>query len=54
LYKLFLNFLKKANLVFTYLCLDKLYTFHGKKDNKAYIWSAVGVTKTGKKFYFYF
>ena len=54
LYKLFLNFLKKSNLVFSYLCLDELYTFYGKKDNKAYVWSAVGVTKTGRKFYFYF
>ena len=54
LYKLFLNFLKKANLVFSYLCLDELYTFYGKKDNKAYVWSGVGVTKTGRKFYFYF
>ncbi len=54
LYKLFLNFLHKCNLVFLYLCLDELYTFYGKKENKAYIWSAVGVTKTGRKFYFYF
>jgi len=54
LYKLFLNLLKKANLVFSYLCLDELYTFYGKKSNKVYIWSAVGITKTGKKFYFYF
>jgi len=46
--------LKEAKLVFSYLCLDELYTFYGKKENKAYIWSAVGVTKTGRKFYFYF
>ena len=54
MYKLFLNFLKRANLVFSYLCLDELYTFYNKKDNKAYVWSAVGVTITGRKFYFYF
>ena len=52
LYKLFLNFLKKTNLVFSYLCLDELYTFYGKKENKVYVWNAVGVTKTGRKFYF--
>ena len=54
LYNQFINLLKKANIVFSYLCLDELYTFYGKKSNKAYIWSAVGVTKTGRKFYFYF
>ncbi|GAB6045964.1 hypothetical protein JCM11957_15630 [Caminibacter profundus] len=54
MYKLFVNLLKKANLVFSYLCLDELYTFYGKKDNKAYVWTTVGVTKTGRKFYFYF
>jgi len=54
LYNLFLNLLKKANLVFSYLCLDELYTFYGKKDNKVYVWSAVGVTKTRRKFYFYY
>jgi IS1 family transposase len=35
------------------LCLDELYTFYGNKGNRVYIWSAVGVTKTGRKFYFY-
>ena len=54
LYQLFLNFLKQANLVFSYLCLDELYTFYSKKENKIYVWSAVGVTTTGRKFYFYF
>ena len=54
LYNEFLNLLKKAKLIFAYLCLDELYTFYGKKDNRAYVWSAVGVTKTGRKFYFYF
>jgi IS1 family transposase len=33
--------------------LDELYTFYGNKGNRVYIWSAVGVTKTGRKFYFY-
>jgi IS1 family transposase len=45
--------IKKSNLVFSYLCLDELYTFIGNKGNRVYIWSAVGVTKTGRKFYFY-
>ena len=25
----------------------------GKKETKAYVWTAVGITKTGRKFYFY-
>ena len=54
LYRLFLNFLKKVNLVFLYLCLNELYAFYAKKENKAYVWSAVGITKIGRKFYFYF
>ena len=54
LYKEFLVLLKKSKLVFSYLCIDELYTFYGKKKNKAYIWSAVGVTKTGRKYYFYY
>jgi IS1 family transposase len=53
LYNQFLNFLKKANLAFSYLCLDELYTCYGKKENKVYVWSEVGITKTGRKFYFY-
>lgn len=53
LYNQFLNLLKKANLAFSYLCLDELYTFYGKKENKIYAWRAVGVTKIGRKFYFY-
>jgi len=53
LYKEFLALLKKSKLVFSYLCIDELYTFYGKK-NKAYIWSAVGVTKIGRKYYFYY
>ena len=54
MYKLFLNFLKITNLMFLYLCLDEFYTFYSKKDNKIYIWSAVEITKIGRKFYFYF
>jgi len=54
LYNEFLAMLKKSPIIFSYLCLDELYTFYKKKDNRVYIWSAVGVTKTGRKFYFYF
>jgi len=54
LYNKFISMLKKTPIVFAYLCLDELYTFYKKKENKVYIWSAVGVTTTGKKFYFYF
>ena len=54
LYNKFLTILKKSPIVFSYLCLDELYTFYGKKENRVYVWSAVGVSKTGRKFYFYF
>jgi len=54
LYNYFVKRIKEAPVVFSYLCLDELYTFYEKKDKKAYVWSAVGVTKTGRKFYFYF
>jgi len=54
LYKLFVNLFKKVNIVFSYLYGDELYTFYTKKDHKLYIWIAVGVTKRGIKFYFYF
>ena len=50
LYNQFISMIKKLKLVFSYLCLDELYTFIG---NRVYVWSAVGVTKTGRKFYFY-
>ncbi len=53
MYNYFLDILKKSKLVFSYLCLDELYTFYGNKRNRVYIWSAVGVTKIGRKFYFY-
>ena len=48
--------MKKINekpLVFSYFCLDELYTFIGKKSNKAYIWVAVGVRETVEEVYFY-
>jgi len=54
MYKEFLAMLRKSPIVFSYLYLNELYTFYKKKDNRVYIWSAVGVTKTGRKFYFYF
>jgi len=54
LYNKFILMLKKIPIVFSYLCLDELYTFYKRKDNRVYIWSAVGVTTTGRKFYFYF
>ena len=53
LYNKFISMLKKSGLVFSYVCLDELYTFIGNKGNRVYVWSAVGVTKTGRKFYFY-
>ena len=54
LYNKFLTMLSETPIVFSYLCLDELYTFIKNKQNRVYIWSAVGVTKTGRKFYFYF
>ena len=54
MYKEFLAMLRKSPIVFSYLYLNELYTFYKKKDNRVYIWSAVGVTKTRRKFYFYF
>ena len=41
-------------MAFSYLCLDELYSFIGNKNNRVYVWSAVGITNTGKKFYFYY
>ena len=54
LYNKFLTMLSETPIVFSYLCLDELYTFIKNKQNRVYIWSTVGVTKTGRKFYFYF
>ena len=53
MYNQFIKLLKEAKLVFSYLCMDELYTFIGKKEIRAYVWTAVGVTKRGRKFYFY-
>ena len=53
LYNQFIELLKKSKLVFLYLCMDELYTFVKKKSKRVYVWTAVGVTKTGRKFYFY-
>jgi len=33
--------------------MDELFTFYRKKSDKAYIWTAIAVTPTGKYFYFY-
>jgi hypothetical protein len=49
LYNQFIKLLKEAKLVFLYLCMDELYTFIGKKGTKTYVWTAVGITKTGRK-----
>jgi hypothetical protein len=32
--------------------MDELYTFIDKKEVRAYVWTAVGVTKRERKFYF--
>ena len=37
LYNKFLTMLKESPIVFSYLCLDELYTFYAKKENKVYI-----------------
>ena len=34
--------------------MDEIYTFIGKKKKRAYIWTAIAVTKTNKYFYFYY
>ena len=54
LYNQFIKLLKKSKLVFSYLCLDELYTFVKKRNNRVYVWTAVGITKTKRKFYFYY
>ena len=53
LYDHFIKLLKETKLVFSYLSMDELYTFIGKKEIRAYVWTAVGVTKRGRKFCFY-
>ena len=54
MYNQFIELLKKSKLVFSYLCLDELYTFVKKRNNRVYVWTAVGITKTKRKFYFYY
>ena len=54
LYNHFIKLLKETKLVFSYLCMDELYTFIGKKEIRVYVWTAVEVTKRGRKFYFYY
>jgi IS1 family transposase len=34
--------------------MDELYTFTVKKREKAYLWSAIAVTKTKRYYYFYY
>ena len=38
---------------FIYLIIDELYTFIKRKDEKAYVWSAIAVDKDGNQHYFY-
>ncbi|MEA3228680.1 MAG: IS1 family transposase [Campylobacterota bacterium] len=45
--------LLKENIAFVYLIIDELYTFIGKKGNKAYIWSAIAVKEDGSLIYLY-
>ena len=33
--------------------MDELFTFYRNKSNKAYLWTSIAVTTTGKYFYFY-
>jgi IS1 family transposase len=35
------------------MIMDELYTFVQRKSKKYYLWTSIGVTTTGKKFYFY-
>jgi len=35
------------------MIMDELYTFVQCKSKKYYVWTSIGVTSTGKKFYFY-
>ena len=52
MYKDIINSIK-SRTTFVYLIIDELYTFIRKKDNKAYIWSAIAVDTEGKQYYFY-
>ena len=53
MYEYYIKLVKKSGLVFNYLVLDEIYTFTEKKSKKCYIWTCVGQTITGRKFYFY-
>lgn len=53
LYRNFIQTLNASTLVFSYLIIDELYTFIGKKRRKYYLWTAICVTQTGRRFYFY-
>ena len=52
-YQYITKLIKESGLVFSYIVFDELYTFIGKKSRRYYIWGAVAVTRTGKKYYFY-
>ena len=43
----------KEEIKFSYMIMDELYTFVGKKSYKYYIWTSIGITFTGRKYYFY-
>jgi hypothetical protein len=45
--------IKSNPLAFSYMIMDELYTFVGKKYKRYYVWTSIAVTKTGKYFYFY-
>ena len=44
---------KNKKKVFKYLIIDELYTFIKKKENKAYVWSAIAVDTDGNKSFYY-
>ncbi len=44
---------KSTPLIFSYMVMDELYTFVGKKSKRYYLWASIAITSTGKKLYFY-
>ena len=42
-----------SKTTFIYSIIDELYTFIRRKDNEAYVWSAIAVYRYGKQHYFY-
>jgi hypothetical protein len=36
------------------MIIDELYTYISNKQKKYYVWATVAITKTGKKFYYYY